>query len=261
MEKELRKLLNSSGFLFQLRIEGEIRRESRRWRNIAVEHPCKDTESGKEGFIDLLIGGNGYLRGIIECKRAINGQWIFLLPSPEKKRVELFRSLWTNGIFRTGWHNFYAKPTSYEAAFCVVRGTGEGEKPLLERLASNLLLASDSLAEEEVVFDGDYPGPKIYIPIIVTNALLFLCEFSENQVSIKDGRLPENEGAFSPIPFVRFKKSMGVRLPPGAQYSNLQQKHAAKERTVFAVNSEHLIEFLEGFVEVTPALDHFKFRE
>src|SRR5690242_14203321 len=77
-------LVNSSGFPFQLRIAYEIRHMTpgAGWDIISEEHAWKD-ETGNEGFIDLVVGGNtayDRLRMIMECKRTRNADWVFLVP-------------------------------------------------------------------------------------------------------------------------------------------------------------------------------------
>ena len=57
-EEKLKKLVNASGYLFQLKVQTEIH-TSKPSANLAVissEHRWIDNESGEEGFIDIGTG-------------------------------------------------------------------------------------------------------------------------------------------------------------------------------------------------------------
>lgn len=56
----LTDVINNSGFLFQLRLEEEIKKTRPlspmgEWQQIAREHKWIDTLDGKEGFIDIVL--------------------------------------------------------------------------------------------------------------------------------------------------------------------------------------------------------------
>jgi hypothetical protein len=252
----LRKLVNSSGFLFQLRVEDEIRRECRKWRVVETEHPWKDAESGKEGYADIIIA-SGALRGVIECKRAIDGLWVFLIPDQDRKNVLEWRSLWVNGE-KAGLNNFYADPQTPESEFCVVRGA-EKEMPLLERYTDSLINACEGIAAEEMEIYKNRPEPIVYVPIIVTTSALWVCELSPEKISLTEGKIPDDHGAFSEVPYIRFRKSLGPFLDLSALPRDLQESHALRERTVFVVNSISLIDFLEGFEDNARSFSRFHF--
>lgn len=255
-EKDLRSIVNSSGFLFQLRVAHEIERsrEAHGWEILAGEHPWRDQELGREGYIDLILG-KGIVRMVIECKRVKEGAWVFLLPNATQagKNDTHVRCMWMvaqslkSGSeplrdYRSGWHDYYPQPPSYISEFCVVRGTGEGDRPMLEHTAGQLVEAVEALALEELfVSFNNAPGHKyIYVPVIVTNADLQVCRFRAETVPLADGRLPEVAGEFESAPLVRFRKTLTVRPMKYTLVQTVRDSHRDKTRTVVVVNAERL---------------------
>jgi hypothetical protein len=55
---DLRGIVNNSGFLFQLRVAREVEatKEGHRWEVVAEEVPWLDQQTGKGGYIDLVLG-------------------------------------------------------------------------------------------------------------------------------------------------------------------------------------------------------------
>ncbi len=80
--EHLLKLVNSSGFLFQERIEEEIRTTHSKhgWKVLVREHRWEIEEPAAGGFIDLVLK-RGNFRLVVECKRLREGHWVFLTPS------------------------------------------------------------------------------------------------------------------------------------------------------------------------------------
>jgi hypothetical protein len=259
--KSLNDIINNSGFLFQLRVahQVEITKEEHRWEVIAEELPWQDQESGMGGYLDLVLG-RGIVRMVIECKRVKDGAWVFLLPNATQTSNDDLhaRCMWIKGpdvlplrepqqspIFRTGWFDFYPHPPSAIAEFCVVRGTGDNDKPMLERIAGHLIEAVECLAIEEIMTSINAgPGHRyIYVPMIVTNADLQVCRFQTDEVDLSTGKL--SEGEFESVPFIRFRKSLTTRPTPNSTSSNLKYAHQNKVRTVLVVNAIHLTKLLE----------------
>lgn len=254
---DLMKLVNNSGFLFQLRIESEVAStsQSHGWNVITREQPWYDKETGREGFIDLILG-KGRMRMVIECKRTKDADWVFLLPGegiPETQIFSVYASRKADQPVRWGVSGFYPTPQSPIAEFCVVRGRGEGDSPLLERMGRTLLASVEKTAVEElsllppdkptVALPGDY---RIYFPLIVTNAQLHICSFDISNVSLRDGRFVEN-AQFQAVPFVRFRKSLATRLTPEALPDSLNKANRDMTRTILVVNSDSLVSMLAGW--------------
>jgi hypothetical protein len=273
-QKDFRSIVNSSGFLFQLRVVHEIERSRKAhgWEILVAEHPWRDKESSREGYIDLILG-KGIVRIVIECKRVKEGAWVFLLPNATQagKNDTHMRCMWTAAQgrksgseplqdYRSGWHDYYPQPPSYISEFCVVRGTGEDDRPLLERTAGRLIEAVEALALEELfVTFNNTPGHKyIYVPVIVTNADLQVCRFGTDAVPLADGRLPEGAGEFESVPLVRFRKTLTVRPTKYTLIQTIRDSHRDKMRTVVVVNAERLTDLLTawsfGLLEGQPPL-------
>lgn len=177
----LKKLVNSSGYLFQLKVEHEVRTAQKEtlWSVLAHEYAWRNKEEDTEGFIDLVLG-QATVRLVIECKRPKDRAWVFLTSEKRQERVDRFRLCWTYATPDhrdvIGWADYHMKPESPESEFCVVR-TREDKEPFLERLARSLLSSTEALAREEM----DLDRPSIHgrfgllIPAIVTAAELRVC--------------------------------------------------------------------------------------
>lgn len=242
-------MVNNSGFLFQLRLEEEIK-QSRpvspigEWQQIAREHKWIDSLDGKEGFIDIVLECGGITRLVIECKRVTDASWLFLVPS-DKKESRHGQLLWTESIANTfDWHNFSFNPLSLESTFCVVRGQGEKDTPLLERLSSLLLRSTESLANEELSLTFKQERRiRVYLPVIVTNAVLYACRFNISDINIDTGKLSESE--FTQVPFIRFRKNLSSTIKSNSPFtSNLNEINRQNERTVLIINAKELTTIL-----------------
>lgn len=91
---DLAKLVNRSGFLFQLAVEEHVRQSSpsHGWDVLAREYPWHTRDQARSGFIDF-VAGKDFLRAVVECKRTQGGEWIFLVPEPARETCEL-RAHW-----------------------------------------------------------------------------------------------------------------------------------------------------------------------
>ena len=249
-DKILQKMVNSSGFLFQLAVQSEILQTAtnHKWKVLSHEHPWIDLESRREGFIDLVLSSNNTERLIIECKRSLDASWIFLMPEGSKKDIRIVRGLWidfeVDKRILTGWHDFKIIPESYESEFCIIRGQGEGDKSMLERLSRNLLNSMECFMTEElsIVKNQKFHDLRIYYPVIVTSAQLYLCHFDASKVSIEDGKL--NEAHYESVPFIRFRKSLALSLLSDSAPRNIQEANKERERTILIVNASELTNIL-----------------
>lgn len=266
-EENLRKLVNSSGFLFQLRVEHEILQSFRShgWQVLTREHAWADAESKVGGFIDLVLENPTNLaRIVVECKRPRDANWVFLVPNQMPDDVTRASAQWTSHRVTSdqqlspmgGWFDFWIIPGSQEAEFCVVRGSGEEDRGMLERLSGNLLVALDCLAREEQAIRAarKFTSPQIYIPFIVTTAQLEVCRVNPEEISLLDGTIPA--GNFEPVPFIRFRKSLTTRLSPNARPRDLKEANEDRERTVFVVNASELTNVLKQW-QVRKTIDGY----
>jgi len=240
------KVVNASGFLFQLRVEHELRTQviapGSIWHIVGREHRWAHSQSGEEGYIDLILD-TGTIVLVIECKRVTDGMWVFLTPkaSSPMKRARLLWTYHKEGFKPVcDWGDFTIHPPSPEAMFCVVRGHGEGDTPMMERIASGLMLATEALAEEELRIRqvSDLPKARAYIPIIVTNSELRVYRYDLDEVDLATGRIDtaSSEGA----PLIRFRKSLSSGIGQRVPSHTLEETSRDNERTVFVMNSTSL---------------------
>lgn len=254
--EDLDKLVNASGFGLQIRLETAIRESGdHRWSVVSSEHPW---QTGADlGFADLVLRA-GEATAVIECKRTRGGTWVFLVPAPEDRLRAVAHVSWIagNGAGRivAGSDVQEFRPTSYNSSFCVVRGSGENDRPLLERLCTTLLLSCDALAVQEAIglerTNASWRG--FFLPIVVTTAELYACKFRPTQVDLS-GVL--SHGEYEPVPFIRFTKAFAPKLEgtPAMPIENavtpasLEDYSRAQQRTVFVVNAKSLVSLLSQF--------------
>jgi hypothetical protein len=81
-KQKLLRLVNSSGFPFQMRIANEIRLKHGdsffHWTVITQEHAWRAVDGTRDGFIDLIIRNSENDRMVLECKRSRDADWVFL---------------------------------------------------------------------------------------------------------------------------------------------------------------------------------------
>jgi hypothetical protein len=248
-EKQLGSIVNASGFLFQERVADEIERNRQLhgWEVALSEYPWKDRETGKEGYIDMVLKMDAMLI-VVECKRPRDGIWVFLVPDYRGKSIRTSRCLWTKcnsgKTEAVRWSDLTTNPGSHEAFFCAVRGKGEGDLPMLERLSVQLLNAVDSLAAQELMLKQSSDELKVYFPTVVTTAKLAICRYDPSKVSLENGEIGNGEGEFEEVSLVRFRKSLSTNLSSFPATDNLKQVAEESERTVFVIQASGLSDVL-----------------
>lgn len=266
-EKNLEKIVNASGFVFQMALEHRIRstRDKHNWEILAREHPWRDHDSEHQGYIDLIIK-HGRMRMVIECKRPKDAAWIFLNPNKKRDEVRRSRLLWaritsevegtiidkttsqSKNIYRSiaGWSDLAITEESPESEFCVVRGQGEDSKTMLERLCDQLLCSIECLAKEEIQISEykDTQDVIIYIPAIVTTAKLELCHFDPDKIDLSNGLM--SQGTFTTVPFIRFRKSLTTKLTSTIGSRDIGEANQESERTVLIINSDYFCDLLKN---------------
>ena len=244
---ELEKLVNRSGFLFQLGVEDFIRQGflAHRWEVLAHEYPWFTHDRTRSGFIDLITG-NDNLRCVFECKRTQAGEWIFIVPTSTQMTIEL-RTLWAIvtkiGERRLGWDDLAFTPATFRSEFCIVRGASDDDKPMLERVTGDLVRAAESLAREELDLHAYHDGPYGYIPVLVTNTTLVTCFVDPAMIDRATGFLPKG-AKFEEVGAIRFRKALPTDVPHGPTYSDIRGGIRKKERSAFVVNTNYLATFL-----------------
>jgi hypothetical protein len=179
-------------------------------------------------------------------------------PQPEKRRQVKVYKLWkeNNETKDFGFVDINADPRCYEADFCVVHGQDSKERPMLERIAANLVSSSEGLAIEEKQYFSHLPRViRFYINVIVTTAKLKVCQYNPGNISVDLGTLSAAD--FEELPYVRFRKQLTTQheLSGELKSGGYVGVERAKQNTVFVVNAEHLIDFLSEFAIDSRAFD------
>ncbi|MGB8857304.1 MAG: hypothetical protein WCC58_11635 [Burkholderiales bacterium] len=260
-DKTPSEIVNQSGFPLQIGIAHQVRqtKESHGWNVIYTEHSWTNSTNETSGFIDIVLENKqGNLVLVIECKRLLDSEWIFLNQGHEIKARNHAKVWITKGVQGNpsicDWNDFAIDPASPESDFCVVRGQDNNSRPMLERLAAGVISSIEGFAFEQLPLVGRTGRAKviIFIPIIVTTAKLKICTFEPDKITLGDGTIKEEK--LQEVPYIRFRK----QLSTAHYHVNLDYSHSdqasAKERTVFVVNAEKLIEFL-GLVDASNSID------
>jgi hypothetical protein len=247
----LTKLVNQSGFPLQLAIEQMVAGRSKElgWNVLYREHGWSGRD-GSRGFIDLvLVDQHDTSILVLECKRVQDSEWLFL-DGNEKKSTSRRVRLWItntpdNGNEHFGYFDALCLPESPESGFCVVPGQAPKDRPMLERVAAELVSATEALAaEESPILSRRGLSLRMYAKVIVTTARLVMSRFDPRLVDLAVGEAADVEHV--EIPWVRFSKQLSWE--PAIQLANAEQSFAAiaaaKEKSVFVVNAGHLPEFL-----------------
>jgi len=257
-QKVLLDLANGSGFLFQLRVEDEIKgiRSGCTWELVLHEHHWR-TQDGGEGYIDILAG-YGKIRLVVECKKASGQDWLFLVPrtaSPSNHRVRALQAIDEPNVgARVKWREFIVQPTSEEAAFCAVQGQDPKGQPMIERLADSLLPAMEAVALEELAIAGA-PAKKqdrVYIPVVVTAATIHVARFDAMTVDLSTGEISQADLTTKEVPLVRFRKGLASTLKPEGKPVALIEANKEKERTILVIQARHLTRVLSAWTIQPP---------
>jgi hypothetical protein len=250
---KLRETVNRSGFPLQIGLVSRIDKagESLGWKVVCVEHAWRNDLDHASGFIDIVLEDR-YRTSVllVECKRVLESSWVFLVGDPNYKEQRRAK-LWVTNV-RTGnpkhydWFDALLDPSSPESEFCVVPGQDPKSRPMLERVASEVVSATEALAaEEQKLMRGEIDALRMYGSVVVTTAALQICSFAPENISLNDGMVAEPQ--FKEVPYVRFRKQLSVRSPSRKSLSQngLGAVAKAKEHTVFVVNAGLFEQFLK----------------
>ena len=187
--------LLASGFPFQTAVEAIIAKAPR-WEVMAREYPWVHPDGTQ--FLDIVAQADRITVGI-ECKKTTKENYVFLLPGGSTpKETGAARLLAAEQIrdsnprwelYVEQWH---IAPTSHESAFCVVANIDAkgGTQRLVERDAGLLLLGTDAYARRtvrDIPTDSRDKPRRPFLPLLVTNAPLFVAPYPEGDVSLESG--------------------------------------------------------------------------
>lgn len=254
------KVINSTGFPLQIGIKRKVQESNtdHQWGIMSMEHPWKHPESGETGYADLILRSRCNTQiMVVECKRMLETEWIFLCPSntpaqpPSKRYISnTFITQMNNGdVTRFGWEQMQVEPSTYRSEFCGIPKMDNKSTSMLERIGGELVEATEAIAFQEKQIYNNEKLLRAYHPVIITTANLKVCKFSP--ASINDtGEIAECE--FEDVPFLRFHKCLGGQLNEPSKSTNLQEVLKEHERTIYVVNSSHLVGFLSEFEYAFP---------
>ena len=252
----LRELLNKSGVPFQLAVEDTI-------RALASKHgieECHREVPSADGFIDIVARKRNILVAF-ECKRVDDKRsWVFVAPDEGRTNVTRCRLMWFNGrapepqlpvpawsrVFCSEWNLVEPSP---EADYCVV----PKDTPIrsLEAVCSELLKNCQDLLDDDSIARGAELVP--IVPVIVTNALLRVCQVKGSMVPLDSGKIGSADGSFSDVDLVRFRKSLANQRSNSYDSDPLVLRDwvVDRERTVFVARPEALERLFQGFRSFT----------
>lgn len=248
---KLESQVNSSGFPLQMAIANRFRQGDGRWKVLYEEHEWNGEEFS--GFIDLVLEDcNKTWLMTVECKRVKDATWIFLRDKKSEANQQTAK-LWVSKktsedkLQQFDWVDVPMNPTCFQSSFCVVPGQDAKSRPMLERVASLLVMSTEALAKEEAVHQSyRYSDLRIYQNVIVTTANLSVCSINVDDIDLANGELG-HDSKFVEVPYVRFRKQLGASLSDCSRATydrDVNGYVTAKESTVFVVNSEHFEEFI-----------------
>lgn len=258
-ERKLSDAVNRSGFPLQIALQSlvERTRSHHECRVIFSEHFWLNPRDGRSGFIDLILeDGPEETVFVVECKRVVNCSWIFLIDDM-KQMERRHAKAWVTEIReppRFGFQEVQPAPMTPESQYCVVDGQDPKDRPMLERLASILVSSTEGFAREEHQEMARVGRDmRIYFSVIVTTAKLIVCEFDPQSIPLSTAEI--TNAAYKEVPFLRFRKQLGshheipiITARDGARHGARHRAiAAAKESTVFIVNSECFSKFLQHF--------------
>jgi hypothetical protein len=227
------------------------------WAVAAREHPWEHEKSGRKGFADFVLADGGGGRLVVECKRSRQAHWYFIVPAEAQATVRRTPLYWMHDVHeagsyrgvRLGWGSMQVLPTTFESAFCIVRGTGEDDSPLLERIGSPLLDSVEAIAREEMLHQrgSGQTNYLVWAPVIVTNVTLHVVHCDLPSVSLTTGEI--KAAKTSEAPFLRFRKALSHRFAWPSRVATLREIAESRQRTLFVVNAASLTEFLSKFQE------------
>ena len=260
---QLQKTINDSGFPLQMGLKLLVQSDPRamRWRVSLSEHPWQDPLSDDPSFVDLVIRGtkeDDPLRLVIECKRARDTEWLFLRDPPVSAdqndqltvRARIFAH--HGNTLMNHWEDSPFVPGSPQADYCVVRKNKGRSDDLVEKTAAEIVRAVDALAMQEFQLHSRgnlshvrmlTPISRLFIPMIVTTAKMYICEANYQNVDLETGEI--SGATIRPVDVVRFAKSFSTGDAKRAGDVTIEKFAQQTERSVVIVQASAFLDFLD----------------
>jgi hypothetical protein len=248
-DEKLTDAVNRSGFPLQIGLEHLVQANFKdQWKVIYSEHSWQNPFDSSSGFIDLIVEDiHKTTVLVVEAKKVVDASWIFLVSQDAQMKRRQAKS-WVT--YPASNHFDYAEltavPDSVESKFCVVDGQDPKSRPMLERLASEVVSSTEGFAAEEKPL-LQKTALRMYFSVIVTTATLKVCKTDPANISVATGQVEKAE--LQEVPYLRFRKQLNYNISPNFNYSNVAHADVArqKENTVFVVNSNCFLKFLAEF--------------
>ena len=242
--ENLLRHVDASGFPLQLRIEYEVHRLNAPWQVAATEFRWEDPRTGKAGFVDMIVQ-NAQVCFVIECKRRTGGAWTFLHPSESATSRRHIRFCYADKerVQVTDYGTF--DPPTVESHYCVVPGAGQDNRRSLEGIASELVVATEVIAEKYRSISVEQPFRRMaFIPMIVCTPPPAVARFSIEGVSLETGTLGK-DAEIESVSYLRFRKSFAREASEGLRnVESLRGLADDHERTVLVVSAESFTDYL-----------------
>jgi hypothetical protein len=260
-------IANRSGFPLQIAAAHEVeRRESAQgWKVLQTEYAWTNPFNERSGFIDLLVTNEmETLVLVIECKRTLDATWVFLCDSELQRNRRHCKSWVVASPGQTfkhyAWRDVALDPASPQSEYCAVHGQKD-ENPMLERIASTVISATEAIAEERRASESvSHKLPVMHFNVILTTANLTVVHVDPESVSLAEGTIPATAEA-TEVPFVRFRKQLAslAYKPPTDRPIGDKALAIAKENTILVVKADQLRRFLAQFEIDENSVNEFLF--
>jgi hypothetical protein len=258
---------NASGYPLEAAIEAISKKWEAvtQWYVLKREHPWRHPETGDKRFLDLVLGGQQYddldhtlyrRRLVIECKR-VEGSWVFPVSAEHAAQSNELRVLAAHPLAppMRSWRKVRSGPQAYGSDACAL-STKKGpvadalDRRTLEGWASDLISAAQALADQETAAlseTGSPVGAALYIPLIVTTAVLTVLAFDPVNVDLQTGHVaPPPSSASHEVEWVRFSKDLGFE-PLGPDPLAPVPSHERTQQGAWVVRATAFQSFLDQF--------------
>jgi hypothetical protein len=207
--------LVASGFPFQTAVT-EVVRQLSSWEIVREEFPWRD-DDGTDQFLDI-VATTGQFVVTIECKKTQKDTLTFLCPDPGGHPTHRARCLYLQQIqdstqrMELFSNDCKLAPDSVESMFCVVSTSESGKNQrLLEKDAQLLVRGTDAYAlllKQHFKVLSQREQNRYVVPVIVTNAPIFVAQYRPSNVSLESGQLAmPPDATIAPAELVRFRKA------------------------------------------------------
>lgn len=243
VSEEVKSVLSHSGFPLQMRVRSEIEDHTSEHEFSVIASDFRWTYREETGFVDLVLTKGVYVL-VLECKR-VGKPWVFLVPEKDASDVSRATCLWTGPREQKPGQRGHAgidfEPVSYEAEFCAISGSTDRRENMIERVASTLVRACESVYTQQMnsKLGQAVTFRAVYVPVIVTTADLHV---ASGDASLEDGVMRDPRS--DPVEVVRLRKSLGQ---PWENIEDLRDANEQSQRTVFVVRARAIVEFLKDW--------------